>query len=164
MKTAGVLAATMPSPARQRSLLARLTRTERACGPDRLGTATWEHRALALALLGSQTALALALQHGVVGLGEFAGLHIAGSLALAAFVHRRWKASADLHRRSDALQIIAWSALGGPFGAFVAAALVLHLALQAFLELTPVVQPGERIALRLQIELELRDHLARENA
>jgi hypothetical protein len=74
-------------------------------------------------LLGWQIALLLALLGGVIELGAYAGIHCFGCFVLAAGLVWRLKAPAIDHRYSAALQIVAWSALAGPFGAFVAAAL-----------------------------------------
>jgi hypothetical protein len=76
-------------------------------------------------LLGWQIALFLALFDGLIQLGAFAGIHVFGSLALAALLVCRLRGAAVDERNSAALQIVAWSAFAGPFGAFVATALAL---------------------------------------
>jgi hypothetical protein len=74
-------------------------------------------------LLGWQIALLLALLGGVIQLGAYVGIHFFGCFVLAAGLVWRLNAAAIDDRYSAALQIVAWSALAGPFGAFVAAAL-----------------------------------------
>jgi hypothetical protein len=76
-----------------------------------------------LLLLGLQIALLLMLLYAVVDLGGFVGIHFVSCLALATWSIWRWKG--DYNRSSAAVQIAAWSALAGPFGAFVAVALLL---------------------------------------
>jgi hypothetical protein len=78
-----------------------------------------------VALLGSQIALLLALRGGIVELGAYAGIHFFGCFVLAACLVWRLNSPAIDDRYSAALQIVAWSALAGPCGAFVAAALSL---------------------------------------
>jgi hypothetical protein len=77
----------------------------------------------AVVLLGWQITLLLALYGGVIELGAYVGIHFLGCLVLAARLVWRWNTSASDDGYSAALQIVAWSALAGPFGAFVAAAL-----------------------------------------
>jgi hypothetical protein len=74
-------------------------------------------------LLVWQIALLLALLDGIIDLGTYAGIHCFGCIGLAACLVWCLKASATDDRYSAALQIVAWSAVAGPFGAFVAAAL-----------------------------------------
>jgi hypothetical protein len=78
-----------------------------------------------VALLGWQIALSLALLGGIIELGACAVIHFFGCLVLAACLGLRLNSPAIDNRYSAALQIVAWSALAGPFGAFVAAALAL---------------------------------------
>jgi hypothetical protein len=78
-----------------------------------------------VALLGWQIALSLALLGGIIELGAYAVIHFFGCLVLAACLGLRLNSPAIDNRYSAALQIVAWSALAGPFGAFVAAALAL---------------------------------------
>jgi hypothetical protein len=87
-----------------------------------VGLASWL-LGFALVLLGWQIALLLALLGGVIELGAYAGIHLFGCFVLAACLVWRLNAPAIDDRYSAALQIVAWSALAGPFGAFVAAAL-----------------------------------------
>ena len=79
----------------------------------------------AVVLLGWQAALLFALFGGVIQLGAYAGTHFFGCFALTAFLVWRLNVSASDDRYSAALQIVGWSALAGPFGAFVAAAISL---------------------------------------
>jgi hypothetical protein len=79
-------------------------------------------------LLGWQIALLLALLGGIIELGAYAGIHFFGCFVLAACLVWRLYALAIDNRYSAALQIVAWSALAGPFGAFVAVALSLPAA------------------------------------
>ena len=77
----------------------------------------------AILLLGWQIALFLALFNGLIQLGAFASIHVVGCLALAVLLVCRLRGSVFDERNSTALQIVAWSAFAGPFGAFVATAL-----------------------------------------
>src|SRR5262245_16124209 len=74
-------------------------------------------------LLCWQIALLLALLWEFVEPGRYAGIHFVGCLGLTAWLCRRSNAAVG---DSAALQIVAWSAFAGPFGVFVAAALVLR--------------------------------------
>lgn len=74
-------------------------------------------------LLAWQIAWLLALLDGIIKLGAYAGIHCFGCAVLAAYLVWRLNASARDDRYSTALQIVAWSAVAGPFGALVAAAL-----------------------------------------
>jgi hypothetical protein len=76
-------------------------------------------------LVGWQMALLLALLGGAIELGAYAGIHFLGCVVLAACLVWRSKAPAIDNRYSAAVQIVAWSAFAGPFGAFIAAALSL---------------------------------------
>jgi hypothetical protein len=76
-------------------------------------------------LVGWQTALLFALLGGVIELGAYAGIHFFGCGVLAAYLVWRLKAPAIDNRYSAAVQIVAWSAFAGPFGAFIGAALSL---------------------------------------
>lgn len=80
------------------------------------------------ALLGWQTVLLFALVGEFIDLGTYAAIHLLGSLALAAWPAWRLNAGGDDGRYATALQIIALSALAGPFGAIVALALTLPAA------------------------------------
>ena len=82
----------------------------------------------AVLLLVWQIALLLALLDGMIDLGAYAGIHCFSCAGLAAYLAWCLKASASGDRYSAALQIVAWSAVAGPFGAFVAAALSLPAA------------------------------------
>jgi hypothetical protein len=80
-------------------------------------------RVFVVTLLGWQIALWVALLDGFIGLGAYAGIHFGGCMVLAAWVlWRRNGAGAD-GLSLTLLQIVAWSAAAGPFGAFVAVAL-----------------------------------------
>ena len=82
----------------------------------------------AVLLLVWQIALLLALLDGMIDLGAYAGIHCFSCAGLAAYLAWCLKASASGDRYCAALQIVAWSAVAGPFGAFVAAALSLPAA------------------------------------
>jgi hypothetical protein len=81
--------------------------------------------AFVAALLGWQTVLLLALLGEFIDLGTYAAIHFVGSLAWAAWPAWRLNAGGDDGRYATALQIVALSALAGPFGAVVALALTL---------------------------------------
>jgi hypothetical protein len=76
-------------------------------------------------LVGWQMALLFTLLGGVIELGAYAGIHFFGCVVLAACLVWRSKAPAIDNRYSAAVQIVAWSAFAGPFGAFIGAALSL---------------------------------------
>jgi hypothetical protein len=81
---------------------------------------------LIVALLAWQVIWLAALLGGVVELTIYAAVHVASLLLLTAgLVLRRAFVPAD-GMPTAALQVIAWSAFGGPFGTFVAAAIVLR--------------------------------------
>ncbi len=110
------------------------SRADPACAaPGWHGLARHECRALVMtglrifsfALLAWQAALMIALVYGLVDLAGFARVHIIGCLGLAIWPLWRWKRAPADSRYMTALQIVAWSALAGPFGAFVAIALLL---------------------------------------
>ena len=96
---------------------------------ERLAGLTGWLRSFVIMLLAWQIALFLALFIGDIQLGAYAGIHILGCLVLAAWLVRRLKGSVVDERNSVALQIVAWSAFAGPFGAFVATALAFPTAL-----------------------------------
>ena len=75
-------------------------------------------------LLVWQVALTFALLSGFVGLEAYAALHVCGCLGLAAWLVLRARGGAN-HRFWVALQILGWAGIGGPFGATIAAALLL---------------------------------------
>jgi hypothetical protein len=77
------------------------------------------------ALLGWQTVLLFALVGEFIDLGTYAAIHFLGSLVWAAWPAWRLHAGIDDGRYATALQIVAWSAFAGPFGAVVALALAL---------------------------------------
>lgn len=77
----------------------------------------------AAVLLSCQVAMFLALLNGAVELGAYVTMHFLGCFALAACLVWRLKGSLTADRYATALQIVAWSAIAGPFGAFVASAL-----------------------------------------
>jgi hypothetical protein len=106
-------------------------------------------------LLAWQIALFLALFSGVIQLGAYAGIHFLGCLALAAWLVRRLSSSVVDERNSTALQIVAWSAFTGPFGAFVATALALPTAL------TPLSVPPDGDADDLTTERSAMERLER---
>jgi len=74
-------------------------------------------------LLGWQIALAGTLLDGLVGLGTYAGIHFGGCMVLAAWLVWRRDAARVPGPYLTTLQIVAWSAAAGPFGAFVAVSL-----------------------------------------
>jgi hypothetical protein len=74
-------------------------------------------------LLGWQIALSVALLDGFIGLSAYAGIHFGGCMVLAAWVLWRRNGAGVDGPSLTLLQIVAWSAAAGPFGAFVAAAL-----------------------------------------
>lgn len=76
-----------------------------------------------VALLAWQIGLLFALLGGAIDLGGYAGIHIFGCVVLATWLVWRLNSPAIDDRYSVALQIVAWTAVAGPFGAFVAAAL-----------------------------------------
>jgi len=76
-----------------------------------------------VALLAWQIGVLFALLGGVIDLGGYAGIHILGCVILATWLVWRLNFPAIDHRYSVALQIVTWTAVAGPFGAFVAAAL-----------------------------------------
>jgi hypothetical protein len=82
----------------------------------------------AVLLLVWQIVLLLALLDGMIDLAAYAGVHCISCAGFAAYLIWCLKASASGDRYSAALQIVAWSAVAGPFGTFVAAALSLPAA------------------------------------
>jgi len=92
------------------------------------GLSGWLFRFVIL-LLGWQIALFVALFGGAIQLSAYAGIHILGCFALAAWLVWCMRGSRADERNSTALQIVAWSAVAGPFGAFVSTALASHTAL-----------------------------------
>ena len=72
---------------------------------------------------GWQIALFAALFGGVMQFDAYAGVHILGCFVLAGWLVFHKNGSLIDERNSAALQIVAWSAFAGPFGAFVATAL-----------------------------------------
>ena len=71
-------------------------------------------------LLGWQIALFLALVGGGIQFGVYAGTHILGCFVLAAYLVCRLNGAVVNERYSAALQMVAWSALAGPFGSSLA--------------------------------------------
>ena len=78
----------------------------------------------AILLLAWQIALFFAFFDGLIQLAAFAAIHVFGCLALAALPAYRLRRAVADQRNSAALQMVGWSAFAGPFGAFVATALV----------------------------------------
>ncbi len=74
-------------------------------------------------LLAWQIALLAALLCGFVDLGHYAGFHFISCAVLVAWLVWRWSAAPIASPCPVALQMVAWTAAAGPFGAFVAAAL-----------------------------------------
>jgi len=79
--------------------------------------------AIAAVLLCWQSGLLLALLWGAIDLGLYAGIHFVGCLCFTGWLLGRPIATAG---DTVALQIVAWSAVAGPFGSFVAAALLIR--------------------------------------
>jgi hypothetical protein len=82
-------------------------------------------------LLGWQIALFFALFDGLIQLAAFVGIHVFGCLAFAALPLYCLPRTVADQRNSAALQVVAWSAFAGPFGAFVATALAFPTTLIA---------------------------------
>jgi len=80
---------------------------------------------LVVVLLGWQIIMLLALLDGVVEAGAYIGIHFFGCAVLAVGLGWRLNTSTIDDGYSAALQVVAWSAIAGPFGAFVAVALSL---------------------------------------
>ncbi len=80
-------------------------------------------------VLSWQIALLFALLSGVIHLVSYVGIHAVGCAALAAWLLFRLNRAVVDKRSWTALQIVAWSALAGPFGAFSAIALTFPTAL-----------------------------------
>jgi hypothetical protein len=78
-----------------------------------------------LVVCGWQIALFVALFGGVVQFETYAGIHVIGCFILAGWLVVRKNGSLVDERNSAALQIVAWSAFAGPFGALVAGALAI---------------------------------------
>jgi hypothetical protein len=73
-----------------------------------------------------QIALFAGLFGGVVQFETYAGIHVIGCFVLAGWLAFRKNGPMIDERNSAALQVVAWSAFAGPFGAFVAMALALR--------------------------------------
>ena len=71
---------------------------------------------------GWQIVLFAALFGGIVQFETYAGIHVIGCLILASWLVSRKNRSQVDEQNSAALQIVAWSAFAGPFGALVAMA------------------------------------------
>jgi hypothetical protein len=89
----------------------------------------------ALLLLAWQIALFFAFFNGLIQLAAFVAIHVFGCLALAALPAYHLRRAVSDQPNSAALQMVGWSAFAGPFGAFVATALVF---------------PATRIASRIE--------------
>jgi len=97
-----------------------------------------------VALLGWQIALLVALLCGLVELGAYLAIHLASGLVLVAWLVWRRSAVPVDSLCAAALQIVVWSAVAGPFGTFVAAALAFRPAsIRA-----PVMTGGDGESLR----------------
>ena len=75
----------------------------------------------AIVVCGWQIALFVVLFCGLVPFQTYAGIHIVGCFILAGWLLVRKNGK----RNSAALQMVAWSAFAGPFGALVAGALAV---------------------------------------
>lgn len=117
MKPAIALAAAAQSLAGRSDIASLVWRIDRFAG------LTSSLLGFAVVLLSWQIALLLALLSGVIQLGVYAGIHFAVCFGLAASLFWRLNTPPFDGRYCVVLQIVAWSALAGPFGAFVAAAL-----------------------------------------
>jgi hypothetical protein len=73
-----------------------------------------------------QIALFAALFGGIVQFETYVGIHVIGCLTLAGWLMSRKNGSIIDEQNSAALQIVAWAAFAGAFGAFVATALAFH--------------------------------------
>jgi hypothetical protein len=125
MKSAVAPAATARSFVGRRDIDWFVRRVDSPAGPT-----SWL-AGFAVALLVWQAALLFALLGGVIQLGVYAAIHLFGCFALMALLVWRLNVSAPDDRYSAALQIVGWSALAGPFGAFVAAAIALPSLIRA---------------------------------
>jgi hypothetical protein len=117
MKPAVALAAAAQSLAGRADIVWLVRRVDRL-----VGRTTWL-LGFVVVLLGWQITLLLALLGGAIEIGAYVGIHVLGCVVLAARLVWRLNTSAIDDGYSAALQIVAWSAIAGPFGAFVAAAL-----------------------------------------
>ena len=81
--------------------------------------ARFESRCLGfvIGVLGWQIALLLALLWGIFDVAVYTAIHFAGCFTLATLLVC-WHTTPIRSARSAALQIVAWSVLAGPFGAF----------------------------------------------
>ncbi|WGD49476.1 hypothetical protein QA641_28055 [Bradyrhizobium sp. CB1650] len=84
----------------------------------------------AVALFGCQAALLDALLDGQIGLGTYITADVLGSAALAAPLVWYARRAGSGNRCAAALQIVAWSAVAGPFGTLVATAVAFSSPLQ----------------------------------
>jgi hypothetical protein len=101
-------------------------------------------------LFGWQIALWVALLDGFVGLSAYAGIHFGGCMVMAAWALWRRNAAGVDGPSLTLLQIVAWSAAAGPFGAFVAVALAFGPGpLRASIVTDPDVEnrPADRSAI-----------------
>jgi hypothetical protein len=81
-------------------------------------------------VLGWQIGLLFALLDGNIQFAAYAGIHILGCSALASWLVCQLRGSLSVNERdSAALQIVAWSAFAGPFGALVATAITFPTAM-----------------------------------
>ncbi|RBP07132.1 hypothetical protein DFR50_12962 [Roseiarcus fermentans] len=92
-------------------------------------------------VLAWQTGLFLALVAGAIALVPYGVVHVAVSAVVAAWLIRRLRRAPADEGTTTALQIVAWSAAAGPFGAFAAAALTL-----------PAEPPAERASREADAE------------
>ncbi len=118
-----------------------------------LAATSWLLPFIVLAL-GWQVALFLALFREVVDLAAYVALHVLGCAALAAWPISRMKRAIVDDRNLFALQVVAWSAFAGPFGAFAALGLVLAV--------TPIASSvaGDRSADPAPLDAVERTHTA----
>jgi hypothetical protein len=105
---------------------------------------------------GWQIALFAALLGGLFQFEAYAGIHVIGCFVLMAWVVFRTTGSLGDQRRSSALQVVAWTAFAGPFGAFVAAALAVppastnsRVSLEGNVTDHPAIERTERVHVAL---------------
>lgn len=135
----------------------------RADGPS--GTTGWLLGAIA-GLVVWQMALSLALLGGVIELGTYAVIHFAACLALGTFLIWRLSTAVSDDRYSTALQVVVWSALAGPFGTLIAAALLVPTREQVGLGITggdvdDLTSDGHAIGNAERLHISLLDHRIR---
>ena len=107
-------------------LAARGATAPRVRGPGCLSGLVSHLLGFVVVLFAWQIALLIALLRGLIELDVYVGIHFAGCLVLAAWLFLGSSAAALDSPDSAVPQIVAWSAFAGPFGVFVAAALLFR--------------------------------------